>query len=194
MRTSSDGFQYATAFPDVSMGYVGGNAGPEFFDTGPVYDPALYDALDLPGSRLGVLQPGLRPIDNTTRPTNPPMQQPQVAVGIQQQQKPKPFQCSHPGCNSKGFKRKYEFQRHTRKHSRSQTFPCPVAGCRFQQPSNAFYRHDKLVCHMKACHPGVPIPLANGPIAPAQVGTHGNMAASMAVTAHTVPTHNASQG
>lgn len=66
----------------------------------------------------------------------------------------KPFSCTYPGCTSKkGFSRKYELQRHMKKHSRSQVFPCPVVGCRFQSQEKAFYRADKLQSHMKACHP-----------------------------------------
>ncbi|OMP83134.1 Regulatory protein brlA [Diplodia seriata] len=125
---------------------------------------------------------------------NNPTQQPQVDASQRQRQVAKPFQCNHPGCNSKGFNRKYELQRHMRKHSRSQTFLCPVAGCRFQQPADAFYRHDKLVCHMKACHPLVPVPPANGPVAPAQAGIQDNMAMPATSMAANGTMHNAYHG
>ncbi|GME26667.1 Regulatory protein brlA [Neofusicoccum parvum] len=60
----------------------------------------------------------------------------------------KPFNCTVQGCNSKGFMRKYELERHMKKHNRAQVFPCPVGGCQFSQPTKAFYRRDKLQSHL----------------------------------------------
>lgn len=67
---------------------------------------------------------------------------------------PKPFNCTVQGCNSKGFMRKYELERHMKKHNRAQVFPCPVGGCQFSQPTKAFYRRDKLQSHLQNVHPG----------------------------------------
>lgn len=63
----------------------------------------------------------------------------------------KPYTCPHLNCRSKqtGFNRKYELQRHMQKHSRNQSYGCPVINCVFQG-ENAPYRPDKLKSHLRA--------------------------------------------
>ncbi|OMP83132.1 Krueppel-like factor 16 [Diplodia seriata] len=66
----------------------------------------------------------------------------------------KPFNCTVAGCNSKGFMRRYELERHMRKHNRTEVFPCPVGSCPFSRQTKAFYRRDKLQSHLRKVHPG----------------------------------------
>ncbi|GME28880.1 hypothetical protein GTA08_BOTSDO04188 [Neofusicoccum parvum] len=62
------------------------------------------------------------------------------------------YVCQHPGCKSKAnFQRKYELQRHMRKHEEAQAYDCPVIGCIYKG-ANAPYRPDKLKSHLRA-HP-----------------------------------------
>ncbi|KAL1616758.1 hypothetical protein SLS54_008150 [Diplodia seriata] len=80
----------------------------------------------------------------------------------------KPFNCTVTGCNSKGFMRRYELERHTRKHNRTEVFPCPVSSCPFSRQTRAFYRRDKLQSHLRKVHPGHQaanngVPSATGP-------------------------------
>jgi hypothetical protein len=56
------------------------------------------------------------------------------------------YRCSYPGCSSTGtFKRKYELQRHEKKHDESQQQRCLGLGC-----NKHFYRLDKLWDHIRA--------------------------------------------
>ncbi|KAF2489797.1 hypothetical protein BU16DRAFT_164602 [Lophium mytilinum] len=62
------------------------------------------------------------------------------------------FRCEHPGCGSgRTFKRKYELQRHMKKHTGKRMFSCPVELCD-KTGSGAFYRLDKLTNHLKTAH------------------------------------------
>lgn len=62
------------------------------------------------------------------------------------------LKCEHPGCTSKRrYKRKYELQRHMKKHAPPISFPCPVLGCAYQG-SRSFYRADKLKVHLRMSH------------------------------------------
>ncbi|KAB2581084.1 C2H2 type master regulator of conidiophore development brlA [Lasiodiplodia theobromae] len=162
------GFENATIIPDTSMAFAMEGFGTQPFAFEAEDGSGLYGGQNFQDFYPEVLSAAAEAMADTIRPTNNPTHQAQADGSMQRQQMPKPFQCSYPGCNSKGFSRKYELQRHMKKHSRSQLFLCPVAGCHFQQLANAFYRHDKLGCHMRFCHPGVQIPPTNGPVPPAQ--------------------------
>ncbi|KKY24584.1 putative transcription factor c2h2 [Diplodia seriata] len=61
----------------------------------------------------------------------------------------KPFNCTVTGCNSKGFMRRYELERHMRKHNRTEVFTCPFGSCPFSRQTKAFYRRDKLQSHLR---------------------------------------------
>ena len=62
------------------------------------------------------------------------------------------LKCDFPGCHSRAtFKRKYELQRHMKKHERKETFPCPAIDCD-RKESRSFYRADKLVHHLGTGH------------------------------------------
>jgi len=63
-----------------------------------------------------------------------------------------PKKCLWIGCQSVAiFKRKFEYDRHMRKHTRAVSIPCPVQYCP-RQGSRAFYRWDKLSDHLKTGH------------------------------------------
>lgn len=62
-----------------------------------------------------------------------------------------------------------------KKHSRTQLFPCPVAGCRFQLEQKAFYRADKLQSHIKACHPRLLTNNGNGTMDDTQAGIQNSI-------------------
>jgi hypothetical protein len=56
------------------------------------------------------------------------------------------LRCTYPGCPYTGtFKRKYELQRHERKHNQSEQQRCLGMGC-----DKEFYRLDKLWDHIRA--------------------------------------------
>lgn len=60
--------------------------------------------------------------------------------------------CDFPGCHSRAtFKRKYELQRHMKKHERKEMYPCPAIDCD-RKGSRSFYRADKLVHHLGTGH------------------------------------------
>jgi len=62
------------------------------------------------------------------------------------------LKCDFPGCHSRAtFKRKYELQRHMKKHERKETYPCPAIDCD-RKGSRSFYRADKLVHHLRTGH------------------------------------------
>ena len=62
------------------------------------------------------------------------------------------LKCKWPGCrSSRTFKRKYEYNRHMKKHTRTISLPCPVVYCP-RQGSRAFYRWDKLFDHLRTGH------------------------------------------
>ncbi|OCK78369.1 hypothetical protein K432DRAFT_444679 [Lepidopterella palustris CBS 459.81] len=62
------------------------------------------------------------------------------------------LKCKWPGCRSnKTFKRKYEYNRHMKKHTRTVSLPCPVVYCP-RQGSRSFYRWDKLFDHLRTGH------------------------------------------
>ena len=62
------------------------------------------------------------------------------------------LKCDFPGCPSRAtFKRKYELQRHMKKHERKETYPCPAIDCD-RKGSRSFYRADKLVHHLGTGH------------------------------------------
>lgn len=62
------------------------------------------------------------------------------------------LKCDFPGCHSRAtFKRKYELQRHMKKHERKETYPCPAIDCD-RKGSRSFYRADKLVHHLGTGH------------------------------------------
>lgn len=62
------------------------------------------------------------------------------------------LQCDFPGCHSRAtFKRKYELQRHMKKHERKETYPCPAIDCD-RKGLRSFYRADKLVHHLGTGH------------------------------------------
>lgn len=172
------GFEDATIIPNAPMAFAVEDTGTQPFAFEPEYASGLYDGQNFQDFCPEVLPAAAEWIADTTGSTNNPTQQLQTDGNMQREQMPKRFQCDYPGCSSKGFGRKYELQRHRKKHSRSQLFLCPVAGCRFRQPGNAFYRHDKLGCHMRACHPSVQIPPAVPPTQ-AQVGTQASMTSSV---------------
>ncbi|KAK0664246.1 Wilms tumor protein-like protein B [Lasiodiplodia hormozganensis] len=173
------GFENAAITPDTSMAFAMEDFGTQPFAFEPEDASGLYGDQNFQDFYPEVLSAAAKAMADTIRPTNNPTHQAQADGSIQRQQMPKPFQCSYPGCNSKGFSRKYELQRHTKKHSRSQLFLCPVVGCHFHQLANAFYRHDKLGCHMRSCHPGVQIPPTNGQATPAQTGAQSSVTSSM---------------
>lgn len=74
---------------------------------------------------------------------------------ISSQRKPRDsnaLKCDFPGCHSRAtFKRKYELQRHMKKHERKETYPCPAIDCD-RKGSRSFYRADKLVHHLVTGH------------------------------------------
>lgn len=184
------GFENANIIPDTPMAFAMEDFGTHSFALEAEYASGLYVGQNFQDFRPNVLPAAAESMADTIRPTNDPAQQAQTDSSMQRQQMPKPFQCDYPGCSSKGFGRKYELQRHRKKHSRSQIFLCPIVGCHFHQPGDAFYRHDKLGCHMRACHPGVQIPPAVPPTQ-AQVGTQASMTSSME---QNVPTQINMQG
>lgn len=58
------------------------------------------------------------------------------------------FKCDHAGCRYRGtFNRKYELQRHMKKHTHGCTKKCPVRSC-----ERTFHRKDKLKLHLMADH------------------------------------------
>jgi len=60
--------------------------------------------------------------------------------------------CNWPGCPSNTvFKRKYEYERHMKKHTKVISIPCPVEYCP-RQGSRSFYRSDKLSDHLRTAH------------------------------------------
>ena len=62
------------------------------------------------------------------------------------------LKCDFPGCHSRAtFKRKYELQRHMKKHERKETYPCPAIDCD-RKGSRSFYRVDKLAHHLRTGH------------------------------------------
>ncbi|KAL1632379.1 hypothetical protein SLS56_003621 [Neofusicoccum ribis] len=62
------------------------------------------------------------------------------------------LKCEHPGCTSKRrFTRKYELQRHMKKHAPPVAYPRPVIGCAYQG-ARSFYRSDKLKVHLRMSH------------------------------------------
>ena len=62
------------------------------------------------------------------------------------------LKCDFPGCHSRAtFKRKYELQRHMKKHERKVMYPCPAIDCD-RKESRSFYRSDKLVHHLGTGH------------------------------------------
>lgn len=62
------------------------------------------------------------------------------------------LKCDFPGCHSRAtFKRKYELQRHMKKHERKETYPCPAIDCD-RKGSRSFYRADKLAHHLRTGH------------------------------------------
>jgi len=62
------------------------------------------------------------------------------------------LKCKWPGCRSnKTFKRKYEYNRHMKKHTQIVSLPCPVVYCP-RQGSRSFYRWDKLFDHLRTGH------------------------------------------
>lgn len=62
------------------------------------------------------------------------------------------LKCEHPGCTSKRrFTRKYELQRHMKKHAPPVAYPCPVIGCSYQG-ARSFYRSEKLKVHLRMSH------------------------------------------
>ncbi len=70
----------------------------------------------------------------------------------QEQEQCSGIKCDFPGCSSKRtFKRKYELQRHRKKHTPRETFECPAINCKYRGPK-AFYRSDKLKAHVLAGH------------------------------------------
>ncbi|KAF2189024.1 hypothetical protein K469DRAFT_748213 [Zopfia rhizophila CBS 207.26] len=64
------------------------------------------------------------------------------------------LKCEYPGCRYRGtFKRKYELQRHVKKHTNGEIYSCPIVGCdRTEKESKAYYRADKFVDHFKKTH------------------------------------------
>jgi hypothetical protein len=72
------------------------------------------------------------------------------------------YRCSYPGCPYTGtFKRKYELQRHERKHDQSQQQRCLGLECDKQ-----FYRLDKLWDHISGSHALFRCPVLNCPTSP----------------------------
>ncbi|XTI87392.1 hypothetical protein V2W45_412488 [Cenococcum geophilum] len=64
------------------------------------------------------------------------------------------LKCDFPGCHSRAtFKRKYELQRHMKKHERKEMYPCPAIDCD-RKGSRSFYRADKIVHHLRTGHGG----------------------------------------
>jgi hypothetical protein len=62
------------------------------------------------------------------------------------------LKCDFLGCHSRAtFKRKYELQRHMKKHERKETYPCPAIDCD-RKGSRSFYRVDKLSHHLRTGH------------------------------------------
>jgi Zinc finger, C2H2 type len=62
------------------------------------------------------------------------------------------LKCDFPGCHSRAtFKRKYELQRHMKKHERKETYPCPAIDCD-RKGSRSFYRVDKFAHHLRTGH------------------------------------------
>lgn len=74
---------------------------------------------------------------------------------ISSQRKPRDssaLKCDFPGCHSRAtFKRKYELQRHMKKHERKETYPCPAIDCD-RKGSRSFYRADKFAHHFGTRH------------------------------------------
>jgi hypothetical protein len=62
------------------------------------------------------------------------------------------LKCDFPGCHSRAtFNRKYELQRHMKKHERKGTYPCLSIDCD-RKGSRSFYRADKLFHHLRTRH------------------------------------------
>lgn len=62
------------------------------------------------------------------------------------------WMCTQPGCRSRTkFARRYEYNRHMKKHTKVNTIACPVIYCP-RQDSKPFYRWDKLFDHLKTAH------------------------------------------
>ncbi|OCL15100.1 hypothetical protein AOQ84DRAFT_136847 [Glonium stellatum] len=74
---------------------------------------------------------------------------------ISRQRKPRDgsaLECGFPGCHSRAtFERKYELQRHMKKHERQVTYPCPAIDCD-RIGLRSFYRMDKPVHHLRTGH------------------------------------------
>lgn len=63
-----------------------------------------------------------------------------------------PQRCNRLGCRTNTtFKRKADYNRHMRKHTRSVSLSCPVQYCS-RQGSRAFYRRDKFREHLEKAH------------------------------------------
>lgn len=93
-------------------------------------------------------------------------------------QQTKPFNCSVPGCPSKGFNRPYELARHMRKHTRTQVFPCPIGGCVCSRNDKAPYRRDKLQSHLRKAHGNYRVNGAAGSGAASQLAGHAGSSGS----------------
>ncbi|KAF7504261.1 hypothetical protein GJ744_002519 [Endocarpon pusillum] len=75
-----------------------------------------------------------------------------VAQGQDENSEGPSLKCDFPGCPSKKtFRRKYELQRHMKKHTQQKRLDCPAVNCKFRGPK-AFYRPDKLKAHVLAGH------------------------------------------
>lgn len=60
--------------------------------------------------------------------------------------------CTFPGCTRKeAFRRKFELNRHMKKHTRNISYGCPIAACN-RRGLRAFYRDDKLRAHIQSVH------------------------------------------
>jgi uncharacterized Zn-finger protein len=60
----------------------------------------------------------------------------------------KPYRCTYQGCKARGFSRRFDRDRHMKKHDEANfKFACNVVGC-----AKKFYRKEKLKDHMEQGH------------------------------------------
>ncbi|KAF2237255.1 hypothetical protein EV356DRAFT_564976 [Viridothelium virens] len=87
---------------------------------------------------------GCRPINSTVAKTSDPQKLDDAD--------PSKLRCDWPGCrSSRTFSRKYELQRHMKKHATGTRYDCPAVGCD-HVGAKAPYRADKLYNHCSVKH------------------------------------------